>query len=226
MGVCLGGWSPAGMHVLAHTLWQQRCLEVDSRLHHVGVVDETRRTSRHHGRQRDAPRRIASFRHATLRVAPHRYATPEPLGKPGGSRVQRGRSPLKRLWLRDGHVKRNICERMNSPLRDVPCSNADIDLRPERDLAGRHHRIPTNQAADFSDGHLRLAQFDLSQKSDKVAVLLGIYCFPRFRSRTDGRRERWLAVPKAVGALRGWFKVPLRPGVADALTIRACKRRA
>jgi hypothetical protein len=41
---------------------------------------------------------------------------------------------------------------MNSPLRDVPCSNADIDLRPERDQAGRHHRIPINQSADFSDG--------------------------------------------------------------------------
>jgi hypothetical protein len=24
----------------------------------------------------------------------------------------------------------------------------------------RHHRIPTNQSADFSDGPLRLAQFD------------------------------------------------------------------
>src|SRR5580700_11508145 len=72
---------------LAHVLWQQRCLEVASRLHHVGVVDETRRTYRHHGRQRDALRRIATFRHATLRVAPHRYATLEPLGKPGGSRA-------------------------------------------------------------------------------------------------------------------------------------------
>jgi hypothetical protein len=72
---------------MAYVLWQQRCLEVDSRLHHVGVVDETRRTYRHHGRQRDAPRRIATFRHATLRVAPHRYATLEPLGKPGGSRA-------------------------------------------------------------------------------------------------------------------------------------------
>ena len=87
MGVCLGGWSPAGMHVLARALWQQRCLEVASRLHHVGVVDETRRTYRHHGRQRDAPRRIATFRHATLRVATHRYSTLEPLGKPGGSRA-------------------------------------------------------------------------------------------------------------------------------------------
>jgi len=72
---------------MAHVLWQQRCLEVASRLHHVRVVDETRRTYRHHGRQRDALRRIATFRHATLRVAPHRYATLEPLGKPGGSRA-------------------------------------------------------------------------------------------------------------------------------------------
>ena len=78
--------APAGMHVLPHALWQQRCLEV-ARLHHVGVVDKTRRTYRHHGRQRDASRRIASSRHATLRVAPHRYATLEPLGKPGGSRA-------------------------------------------------------------------------------------------------------------------------------------------
>src|ERR1700675_583187 len=72
---------------MAHVLWQQRCLEVASRLHHVGIFDETRRTYRHHGRQRDAPRRIATFRHATLRVALHRYATLEPLGKPGGLRA-------------------------------------------------------------------------------------------------------------------------------------------
>ena len=72
---------------MAHALWQQRCLEVGSRLRHVGVVDETRRTCRHHGRQRDAPRHIVTFRHATLRVAPHRYATLEPLAKPGGSRA-------------------------------------------------------------------------------------------------------------------------------------------
>jgi hypothetical protein len=68
----------------AHVLWQQRCLEVASLLHHVESVGETRRTYRHHGRQRDALWRIATFRHATLRVAPHRYAT---LGKPGGSRA-------------------------------------------------------------------------------------------------------------------------------------------
>jgi hypothetical protein len=68
---------------------------------HVGVIDETRRTYRHHGRQRDAPRRIATFRHATLRVATHRYATLEPLGKPGGSRAFSADAPLNRLWLRD-----------------------------------------------------------------------------------------------------------------------------
>jgi len=88
---------------MAHVLWQQRCLEVASRLHHVGVVDETRRTYRHHGRQRDAPRRIATFHHATLRVAPHRYATLEPLGKLGGSRACSADAPLNRLWLRDAY---------------------------------------------------------------------------------------------------------------------------
>jgi hypothetical protein len=72
---------------MAHVLWQPRCLEVASRRHHVAGVDETRRTYRHDGRQRDAPRRIATFHHATLRVATHRYATLEPLGKPGGSRA-------------------------------------------------------------------------------------------------------------------------------------------
>lgn len=46
----------------------------------VGLIDIN-------GRQRDAPRRIATFLHATLRVASHRYATLEPLGKPGGSRA-------------------------------------------------------------------------------------------------------------------------------------------
>jgi hypothetical protein len=66
LGTIIKRWDHKQM---AHFLWQQRCLEVASRLHHVGVVDETRRTYRHHGRQRDAPRRIATFRHATLCVA-------------------------------------------------------------------------------------------------------------------------------------------------------------
>ena len=61
-------------------------LEVVSRLHHVGSSmrcvelstsgQATRRASAHR-----------NARHATLRVATHRYATLEPLGKPGGSRA-------------------------------------------------------------------------------------------------------------------------------------------
>src|SRR5258708_39638759 len=85
---------------MGHVLRQQRCLEVASRLHHVGVVDETRRTYRHHGRQRDAPRRIVTFRHATLRVATHRYATLEPLGKPGGPAAFTPDAPLTPPALR------------------------------------------------------------------------------------------------------------------------------
>ena len=99
MSRTLGGsprWlAPCGNARFGAALWQQRCLEVASRLPHVGVVDETRRTYRHHGRQREAPRRIATFRHATLRVAPHRYATLEPLGKPGGLRAFGGEFHLE-----------------------------------------------------------------------------------------------------------------------------------
>jgi hypothetical protein len=62
---------------------------------------------------------------------------------------------------------------------------------------------------------------------DKVAVLLGITLLSALSlpERREGG-SRWLAVPKAVGALLGWFKVPPRSGVADALAIGACKRRA
>jgi hypothetical protein len=56
------------------------CTMLGSSIRRVGLIDIT-------VGQRDAPRRIATFRHATLRVAPHRYATLEPLGKPGGSRA-------------------------------------------------------------------------------------------------------------------------------------------
>ena len=103
MVVHLGGWSPAGMHVLAHALWQQRCLEVDSRLHHVGVVDETRRTYRHHATRRASAHR--KFRHAMLRAS-HHIAT-QRLSRWGSpaARARLARTvPLKRLWLRDGHV--------------------------------------------------------------------------------------------------------------------------
>ena len=89
----IAGRRPTILHhkQMAHVLWQQRCLEVALQLHHVGVVDETRRTYRHHGK---ATRLGASQRSATLRVAPHCYATLEPLGKPGGSRAFSAHGPL------------------------------------------------------------------------------------------------------------------------------------
>ncbi len=39
----------------------------------------------------------------TLRVATRRYATLEPLGKPGGSHAFSADAPLSRLWLRDAY---------------------------------------------------------------------------------------------------------------------------
>jgi hypothetical protein len=94
---------------MVHVLWQQRCLEVASRLHHVGVVE--RCVGLIDITVGDAPRRIATFRHATLRVATHRYATLEPLGKPGGSRAFSADGPLKRLWLRDSYRSQPDAER-------------------------------------------------------------------------------------------------------------------
>jgi hypothetical protein len=52
---------------------------------------------------------------------------------------------LKRLSLRGGHVKRNACERMNSPPRDVPKSNAlnplshNLSFDPEEVIAMTRH---------------------------------------------------------------------------------------
>src|SRR5260370_8758421 len=144
------------------------CTMLGSSVRRVGLIDITvGNATRLGASQRSATRRSASHHIATQRLS--RWGSP-------AARAFSADGLLKRLWLREGHVKRNICERMNSPLRDVPCSNADIDLRLERDLADRHHRIPTNQSAHFSYGHLPLAQFDFSQKPHKVSIQLGLYC--------------------------------------------------
>jgi len=65
-----------------------------SSMRRVGLIDIT---------VGDAPRRIATFRHATLRVAPHCYATLEPLGKPGGSRA----------FSEDGHPQAPVAPRQS-----------------------------------------------------------------------------------------------------------------
>ena len=67
-------------------LRQQRCLEGCLATSHVSLVDETRRSYRHHGRQRGAPWRIATFHHATLRVAPATQRVNR-WGNPCGSRA-------------------------------------------------------------------------------------------------------------------------------------------
>ena len=73
---------------MAHGLWQQRCLEVDSRLDHVGVVDETRRTCRL--TVGNVTRLGASQRSATRRCASHHIAT---------QRLSRWGSPAARARL-------------------------------------------------------------------------------------------------------------------------------
>jgi len=111
---------------MEHALWQQRCLEVASRLHHVEVVDETRRTYRHH---RQATRRASAhptFRHATLRVAPHRYATLEPLGKPGGSRA----------FSADGLILGVVCFEVESP----PLSDGKLVDEQRRRISAQRGR--------------------------------------------------------------------------------------
>jgi hypothetical protein len=91
----------------------------------VGLIDVTvGNATRLGASQRSTTRRCASHHIATQRA--NRWGHPAVL-----ARLARPVT-LKRLWLRDGHVRRNICERMNSPLRDVPRSNTDIDLLPER----------------------------------------------------------------------------------------------
>ena len=61
----------------------------------------------------NAARLGASQRSTTRRCASHHIAT-QRLGRWGSpaARARLARTvPLKRLWLRDGHVKRNTCER-------------------------------------------------------------------------------------------------------------------
>jgi hypothetical protein len=62
-----------------------------------------------------APRRIATFHHATLRVAPHRYATREPLGGHLAALARLARAvTLKSLWLRIDLTKRITCQPLPS----------------------------------------------------------------------------------------------------------------
>ena len=57
-----------------------------------------------------------TFCHATLRVARHRYATLSRWGSSAARARLAGTVPLKRLWLGDGHVRRNTRERTRKPV--------------------------------------------------------------------------------------------------------------
>ena len=143
------------------------CTMFGSSMRRVGLIDIT-------VGNRDAPRRIATFRHATLRVAPHRYATLEPLGKPGGSRAFSADGPPQAPV-----APRRSCEAKYMRADEFAASRrAVLERRYRLTARARSGRPPSSNPdqpiCGLSDGHLRLAQFDLSQKSHKVAILLGI----------------------------------------------------
>src|SRR5712671_251852 len=148
--------------------------------HHVWVVDETRRTYRHHGRRRDAPRRIATFRHATQRVAPHRYATLEPLGKPGGSRAFSADGPPQAPV-----APRRSCEAKYMRADEFAASRrAVLERRYRLRARARSGRPPSSNPDQPSCGLQRWSlapgSVRFEPKSHKVAVLLGIILLPRF----------------------------------------------
>jgi hypothetical protein len=87
---------------MGHLLWQQ--------MRRVGLIDITVGNATCLGAsQRSATRRCASHHIATQRLS--RWGSP-------AARARLARMvPLKRLWHRDGHVKRNTCERRRKYLR-------------------------------------------------------------------------------------------------------------
>src|ERR1700738_1878625 len=101
------------------TIRQQRCLEVASRPRHV-LVQSMRRVGLIDITVGTAPRRIATFHHATLRVAPHRYATREPLGTPGGSRA----------FSADGHPQAPVAPRRSCAARTFLSPNPGRNASP------------------------------------------------------------------------------------------------
>ena len=82
----------------------RNCTMVGSSTRCVGLIDITAGNATRFGAsQRSATRRCASQHIATQRLS--RWGSP-------AARARLARTvPLKRLWLRDGHVKRNTCER-------------------------------------------------------------------------------------------------------------------
>src|SRR5712671_2547293 len=137
----------------------------------VGLIDIT-------GRRRASAHR--KFRHATLRVAPHRYATLEPLGKPGGSRAFSADGPPQASV-----APRRSCEAKYMRADEFAASRrAVLERRYRLTARARSGRPPSSnpdqpicglQRWSLAPGSVRF-----EPKSHKVAVLLGIILLPRF----------------------------------------------
>ena len=129
----------------------------------------------------DAPRRIATFHPATLRVAPHRYATREPLGTPGGSRA----------FSADGHPQAPVAPRRSCAARTffVAQSWAEcITNMPGFNLRQAQHfpdhllgcKLPSRSIRNF---HLACREGDLVTRRRSV-------CDRRHVGECDRRRQR------------------------------------
>src|SRR6266852_8569895 len=121
-----------------------------SSMRRVGLIDIT-------GRQRDAPRRIATFLHATLRVAPHRYATLEPLGKPGGSRA----------FSADGPPQARVAPRRSCEAKYM---RADEFAASRRAVIERRYRLAARALINQKVGTSLLP-------SRAAGLILGVVCF-------------------------------------------------
>src|SRR5258705_13877485 len=123
------------------------CPMLGSSMRRVGLIDI---------KVGDAPRRIATFRHATLRVAPHRYATPEPPGKPGGSRAFGADGPPLRAL---NHGKPNSGDRARAQaqqsLQDCAMTLPGFDADDVAENRGRSfHEMPPVSARTRVSCHL------------------------------------------------------------------------
>jgi hypothetical protein len=142
------------------------CTMLGSSMRRVGLIDIT---------VGNATRLGASQRSATRRSASHHIAT---------QRLSRWGSPAARAFSADGLPQAPVAPRRSCEAKYM---RADEFAASRRAVLERRYRLtararsgrppssnPDQPICGLSDGHLRLAQFDLSQKSHKVAILLGI----------------------------------------------------
>jgi hypothetical protein len=149
------------------------CTMFGSSMRRVGLIDITvGNATRLGASQRSATRRCASHHIATQRLS--RWGSP-------AARARSARTvPLKRLWLRDGHVKRNIWERMNF----AASRRAVLERRYRLRARARSSRPPSLNSDQlicwFQRWSVAPGSVRLSQKSHKVPVLLGITLLSAF----------------------------------------------